>query len=163
MNEISAFFASPVGTIKLVQTYDSISTVHFTNDMANSISNNFTTPLLQECAAQLAAYFEGSLTQFSFGLAQPGTDFQQRVWAQLQTIPYGQTVSYRKMAIRLGDAKCIRAAATANGRNNIAIIVPCHRVIGSDGKLTGYASGLWRKKWLLEHEAKHACGVQQLF
>ena len=80
------------------------------------------------------------------------TEFQQKVWSQLQTIPFGKTISYIQLAKDLGDEKCIRAAASANGKNPFAIVVPCHRVIGKDGSLTGYAGGLWRKQWLLEHE-----------
>ena len=163
MKEIGAFISSTVGTIKLVQNGDSISTIHFMDDAATDVDTNVSTPLLQECALQLAAYFKGTLNHFTFPMAQSGTDFQQRVWTQLQAIAFGKTINYNQLAIQLGDAKCIRAAGTANGRNNIAIIVPCHRVIGSDGSLTGYAGGLWRKQWLLEHEAKFAHGVQMLF
>lgn len=163
MNKTVAFITSPVGTIKLVQVGEVISIIHFMDNAETTTTNNFSTPLLKECASQLAAYFEGTLTHFTFPMAQSGTDFQQRVWAQLQTIGFGKTINYNQLAIQLGDAKCIRAAGTANGRNNIAIVVPCHRVIGSDGSLTGYAGGLWRKQWLLEHEAKFAHGVQMLF
>ena len=92
-----------------------------------------------------------------------GSAFQQKVWNELTAIPFGRTISYLELSRRLGDSKAIRAAAAANGRNNVAIIVPCHRVIGSNNKLVGYAGGLWRKKWLLEHEAKLAHGVQTLF
>ena len=101
--------------------------------------------------------------EFTFmqSAAQRGTGFQQRVWNELLKIPYGKTISYRELAIRLGDEKCIRAAASANGQNNIAIAVPCHRVIGTDGSLTGYAGGLWRKKWLLDHEAKYSGRLSQ--
>lgn len=110
-------------------------------------------PVLRPIVTQLQEYFEGSRTHFDIKLDPEGTTFQKKVWAQLQTIPYGKTVSYQKMANDLGDPKVIRAAASANGKNPISIVIPCHRVIGSDGSLTGYAGGLHRKKWLLEHES----------
>jgi methylated-DNA-[protein]-cysteine S-methyltransferase len=100
----------------------------------------------------LDEYFLGHRESFSIPLDLQGTDFQKRVWAELLKIPYGTTISYKELAIRLGDIKCIRAAGTANGANPVSIIVPCHRVIGSDGSLVGYGGGLWRKRWLLEHE-----------
>ena len=94
---------------------------------------------------------------------QDGTDFQQIVWNELLGIPYGKTISYQTLSKKIGDVKAIRAVGATNGKNKIAVIVPCHRVIGSHGDLTGYAAGLWRKKWLLEHELKIAHGVQTLF
>jgi len=116
---------------------------------------------LVNCACLL--YFAGRLFSFDLLLDQPGTDFQHKVWAELCHIKYGKTISYLELSKRLGNTKAIRAAGTANGRNNIAIIVPCHRVIGSDGTLVGYAGSLWRKKWLLGHEARFGNGVQTLF
>lgn len=107
---------------------------------------------LKEAASQIQAYFAKERPVFDLKLNPQGTDFQKRVWEMLLTIPFGKTTSYLNMAKKLGDPKCIRAAASANGKNPLWIIVPCHRVIGSDGSLTGYAGGLWRKQWLLEHE-----------
>lgn len=107
---------------------------------------------LQNAVLQLQEYFEGKRTQFTFSIHPKGTAFQQQVWAELVNIPYGTTCSYLDLAKKLGDVKAIRAVAAANGKNPLWIVVPCHRVIGSDGSLTGYAGGLWRKKWLLEHE-----------
>ena len=101
---------------------------------------------------QLKDYFSGIRTDFNFKLNPKGTDFQQKVWQELGNIPFGKTISYLDLAKKLGDPKVIRAAASANGKNPLWIVVPCHRVIGTDGSLTGYAGGLWRKKWLLEHE-----------
>lgn len=112
---------------------------------------------------QMIQYFSGQRRVFDFPINQEGTEFQQRVWQELSSIPFGKTISYLDLAKRLGDTKVIRAAASANGRNNIAIVVPCHRVIGSKSDLVGYAGGLWRKRWLLEHENKIAHGVQTLF
>ncbi len=107
---------------------------------------------IKNTVKQLTEYFEGTRTQFNLKLSPVGTEFQKRVWKELQEILFGKTTSYQKMANQLGDPKVIRAAASANGKNPIAIIIPCHRVIGSDGSLTGYAGGLHRKKWLLDHE-----------
>ena len=101
---------------------------------------------------QLSEYFEGKRTSFDLPFGLEGTDFQKRVWAELLNIPFGKTRSYMEQAKALGDVKAIRAVASANGQNKIAIIIPCHRVIGSDGSLTGFAGGLHRKKWLLEFE-----------
>ncbi len=101
---------------------------------------------------ELKEYFEKKLKKFSVPLCAPGTKFQKAVWKELQNIPYGKTRSYKEQSEALGNPGAIRAVATANGANRISIIIPCHRVIGSDGSLTGYGGGLWRKKWLLEHE-----------
>lgn len=108
--------------------------------------------VLQEAVLQLNDYFEGKRTDFDFTLNPKGTEFQQKVWKGLLEIPFGKTCSYMDLSKKLGDVKAIRAVASANGKNPLWIVVPCHRVIGTDGSLTGYAGGLWRKKWLLEHE-----------
>ena len=108
--------------------------------------------VLQEAVTQLQDYFDGKRTHFDLKLNPAGTDFQQKVWKGLCEIPFGKTMSYLELAKQLGDVKAIRAVASANGKNPLWIVVPCHRVIGTDGSLTGYAGGLWRKKWLLEHE-----------
>lgn len=107
---------------------------------------------LEACVLQLNNYFQGDLKEFNFKMNPNGTEFQKRVWDGLLKIPYGKTVSYLELSKQLGDVKAIRAVANANGKNPIWIAVPCHRVIGSDGSLTGYAGGLHRKKWLLDHE-----------
>jgi AraC family transcriptional regulator of adaptative response/methylated-DNA-[protein]-cysteine methyltransferase len=105
---------------------------------------------------QLKEYFEGSRKEFSVPLIAPGTNFQQAVWKELMKIPYGTTRSYQEQSVALGKPDSIRAVANANGMNRISIIIPCHRVIGSDGHLTGYGGGLKRKKWLLDHEKRHS-------
>ena len=107
---------------------------------------------LSEAVTQLKEYFAGTRRDFSFKINPQGTGFQKRVWDALLEIPYGTTMSYHALSVKLGDVKAIRAVASANGKNPLWIVVPCHRVIGSDGSLTGYAGKLWRKKWLLEHE-----------
>lgn len=111
--------------------------------------------ILQECVTQLQEYFAGNRREFSVKINPQGTDFQKKVWHELQNIPYGTTITYKELAIRLGDVLCIRAAGTANGKNKINIIIPCHRVIGSDGSLTGYGGGLPRKRFLLQLEGKN--------
>lgn len=116
-----------------------------------------------QCIEQLIQYFNGQRRVFELPLHQAGTPFQQQTWNLLTAIPFGKTISYLQLAVSTGDPKATRAVANANGRNNIAIIVPCHRVIGSNRELTGYAGGLWRKKWLLQHEMKIMYGVQTLF
>lgn len=109
-------------------------------------------PELQEAVRQLTEYFNGERKSFDFKLNPTGTEFQKKVWNALMEIPYGKTMSYHDLSVKLGDVKAIRAVASANGKNPLWVVVPCHRVIGSNGSLTGYAGGLWRKKWLLEHE-----------
>ncbi len=108
--------------------------------------------LLGEAVAQVEAYFDGSLKEFDLPLRSAGTPFQQAVWRELEGIPYGTVTSYGEIARRVGKPTASRAIGAANGRNPIAIIVPCHRVIGADGTLTGYGGGMWRKEWLLAHE-----------
>ncbi len=108
--------------------------------------------VLKAAAQQLTEYFYGKRNNFDFLLNPQGTDFQKKVWNALLEIPFGETTSYQALSVKLGDVKAIRAVASANGKNPLWVVVPCHRVIGSDGSLTGYAGGLWRKKWLLEHE-----------
>lgn len=121
------------------------------SDTSEILSNEIPSSL-QKCVAQLQEYFMGKRTHFDVPLNPQGTEFQKRVWQALIEIPFGKTISYAELSKKLGDIKAIRAVAAANGKNPLWIIIPCHRVIGSDGSLTGYAGGLWRKKWLLEHE-----------
>lgn len=118
---------------------------------------------LLKAQKQLEEYLLGKRLEFELKLEPKGTEFQQKVWAELQNIPFGKTISYQELANKLGDPKVIRAAASANGKNPIGLIIPCHRVIGQDGKLVGFSGGLSRKKWLLDHENKHANGVLTLF
>jgi len=105
---------------------------------------------------ELSRYFAGELREFTVPLTTPGTPFQEKVWSALRDVPYGQTRSYAAQARAIGNPEAVRAVARANGDNRIAIIIPCHRIIGSDGSLTGYGGGVWRKQWLLEHELDHA-------
>jgi methylated-DNA-[protein]-cysteine S-methyltransferase len=148
-----------MGPIAISGDEDFVSEVKFVAEMGTD--SNKLPKVLRDCKQQLLEYFEGKRQQFELRLSQAGTDFQRRVWDQLVAIPYGATTSYMQLSKQLGDVKAIRAVGTANGKNNIAIIVPCHRVIGSNGTLVGYAGGLDKKKWLLEFEARHS-GQQQL-
>lgn len=161
MNLYTAYYSSPVGMLKLQCSDKYIKVLNFCD--AEEEFKNDEHKLLHLCVKQLDEYFEGQRKQFTLPLNQDGTEFQAKVWNLLSKIPYGKTISYNELAKQYGDVKAIRAVASANGKNNIAIIVPCHRVIGSDHSLVGYAGGLWRKKWLLDHEAKYHLGVQELF
>ncbi|WP_163515205.1 methylated-DNA--[protein]-cysteine S-methyltransferase [Gelidibacter japonicus] len=142
---------SPLGFTKISGDEDGISAISILN--SEEKVTDIIPIELEDCVHQLNEYFEGKRTQFYLALNPQGTDFQKKVWDALQTIPYGKTCSYLELAQQLGDVKAIRAVANANGKNPLWIVVPCHRVIGSDGSLTGYAGGLYRKKWLLEHES----------
>lgn len=146
-----AIISTPIGLLQLEGSGEGLSAVLF---IETAITPTAIIPeVLEEAVTQLQEYFAKERSVFSLHLNPSGTDFQRRVWEELGTIPYGKTTSYLAMAQQLGDAKVIRAAASANGKNPISIIIPCHRVIGSDGSLTGYAGGLHRKKWLLAHES----------
>ena len=160
----TTYYHSPVGLLKISDTQDYISEVSFHDTAQKSDgSKKDMPPMLIQCIEQLIQYFNGERRIFELPINQTGTPFQQETWSLLMTIPYGKTISYLQLAIKTGDPKATRAVANANGKNNVAIIVPCHRVIGANRELVGYGGGLWRKKWLLEHEMKVAYGVQTLF
>ncbi|SHJ45931.1 methylated-DNA--[protein]-cysteine S-methyltransferase [Aquimarina spongiae] len=147
-----AYIETPLGVASISGDEDGIASISVTQENQDLLSEEV--PLhLKDAVQQLQEYFEGKRTTFDLNLNPSGTEFQKRVWKELLRIPFGKTVSYLDIAKKLGDPKTIRAAASANGKNPLWIVVPCHRVIGSDGSLTGYAGGLWRKKWLLEHES----------
>ena len=141
---------TPLGCAEICGDEIGISKIHILND-ETEISTKIPKEL-KEAVSQLQDYFNGKRTDFTFKINPLGTDFQKKVWQELVNIPFGKTCSYLELSKKLGDVKAIRAVASANGKNPLWIVVPCHRVIGSDGSLTGYAGGLWRKKWLLEHE-----------
>lgn len=145
----TTYIKTPLGTVKITGDDEGIYVISISN---GGESSSVIPTILQEAVSQLNEYFEGKRTNFTFKLNPSGTDFQQKVWAVLLEIPFGQTISYLELSKKLGDVKAIRAVASANGKNPLWIVIPCHRVIGTDGSLTGYAGGLWRKKWLLEHE-----------
>ena len=160
---VTTYYHSPVGVLRISAGEHFVSGVHFHNDKEIPASGNEMTPMLIQCIEQLIQYFQGERRVFDLPINQEGTAFQKDVWTELMTIPYGKTISYLDLAKKLGDPKSTRAVASANGRNNISIIVPCHRVIGSNRELIGYGGGLWRKKFLLDLEMRVAHGVQTLF
>jgi methylated-DNA-[protein]-cysteine S-methyltransferase len=148
-------FISPIGLTTITGNDAGVSAISCTNHPETILYNeNAVAEPLLAARTQLQEYFTGTRHTFDFLLNLVGTDFQQRVWHELLTVPFGTTTSYLALSRRLGDEKAIRAVAAANGKNRLWIVVPCHRIIGSDGSLTGYAGGLWRKKWLIEHEQK---------
>ena len=141
---------TPLGITTIIGNENGVSVIFVSDE--GEVSNEIPM-ILQEAVSQLNDYFEGNRTDFNFKLNPKGTEFQQKVWKALLNIPYGKTRTYLEQSKIFGDVKAIRAMASANGKNPLWIVVPCHRVIGTDGSLTGYAGGLWRKKWLLEHES----------
>lgn len=164
-NTQTTYYKTPIGTAKIAGNENGIQSVSVLDD-------DFSTPLeitktkniptcLKNCVIQLEEYFAGTRTVFDLKLNPQGTAFQQTVWNELLNISFGKSSTYLEQTKQIGDPKAIRAVASANGKNPIWIIIPCHRVIGSNGSLTGYAGGIWRKKWLLEHES--GCKQQTLF
>jgi methylated-DNA-[protein]-cysteine S-methyltransferase len=142
------FYESPIGWVQISGTPEALTGLVFFDAPAESISCS----LLDEAVGQVQEYFSGKRTVFDLPLETGGTDFQQQVWSQLRAIPFGSLRAYQDIANILNNPKAVRAVGMANGQNPISVIIPCHRVIGSDGKLTGYGGGLWRKEWLLRHE-----------
>lgn len=161
-------FATPLGPMIAGSTGEGICLLEFTDrrmletefrDLGRSLKANFvygTDRFITRLEEQMTEYFEGKRKIFDISLSTPGTEFENAVWRQLTTIPYGTTRSYEDQAKAVGNPKAVRAVANANGSNRVSIVIPCHRVIGKDGSLTGYGGGLWRKKWLLDFEKKNA-------
>lgn len=147
------FIETPLGHAKIVGDSNGVASISIL-DTQDELSEVIPEALL-ECVTQLKAYFKNERNTFDLKLNPEGTTFQKKVWKQLETIPYGKTISYLELSKQIGDVKAIRAVANANGKNPLWIIIPCHRVIGSDGSLTGYAGGLHRKQWLLNHESAY--------
>jgi len=146
------YYDSPIGILEISGTKNGITGVHF---VEKKIDPDPAIPLpLKDCCKQIYEYFVGDRKEFTLTLQLEGTSFQRSVWNQLLKIPYGKTVSYKNIAVAIDNEKAVRAVGSANGRNNIAIIIPCHRVIAHDGTLGGYGGGLWKKEWLLDHEKK---------
>lgn len=157
MESFMRYYPSPLGLLQIRSNDKGITAISFKEEI-NADENSC--QLLEVAIEQLDEYFKGVRKTFDFPLGQKGTPFQMNVWDHLLQIPFGKTISYLQLSKQIGDVKAIRAIAAANGKNNLAIVVPCHRVIGSNATLVGYAGGLWRKKWLLNHEAKYFSGVQ---
>ena len=146
---LTAYIKTPLGIATIIGDENGVSEISVSQEGEVS---TIIPAVLQEAVLQLQDYFEKKRTSFDFKINLKGTEFQHKVWKGLLEIPFGKTMSYMDLSNNMGDAKAIRAVASANGKNPLWIVVPCHRVIGADGSLTGYAGGLWRKKWLLEHE-----------
>lgn len=163
------YYQSPVGMLEIACSEHAVQSIYFVNtwkgpklDESQLHPNPMQNIPAAKCIAQLQEYFDGTRKDFDFPFKQNGTEFQTKVWHALLDIPYGKTISYLELSKRIGNTKAIRAVGTTNGKNHISIVVPCHRVIGANGSLVGYGGDLWRKKWLLEHEAKFSSGVQTL-
>lgn len=146
-------YDSKIGPLEITGTEKGITGIRFVKRRTKS--DSVLPPVLKEALQQLEEYFSGNRKDFTVKLILQGTDFQKKVWKQLRKIPYALTASYKDLAQAIGNEKAVRAVGGANGRNNIGIIVPCHRVIAHDGTLGGFGGGLWRKDWLLKHEKKH--------
>lgn len=161
LHQASAYYTemdSPIGTLLITGNGDAITGLHMDNQSTRPVIDERwcrDDSVFRDARAQLAAYFEGELQHFDLPLAGAGTSFQKTVWHALREIPYGTTQTYGELARRIGNHNASRAVGLANGRNPIGIIVPCHRVIGANGALTGYAGGIERKQWLLAHEQAH--------
>lgn len=162
MENVSTLYcSSPLGAIEIKGTAKAITSVSFVEQ--EKVSSGTIPDVLLQCKKELDEYFAGSRKDFAVALAPGGTEFQQKVWDELMKIDFGNTTSYMAIAKKMNNPGAVRAVGLANGKNPIGIIIPCHRVIGEDGGLTGYAGGLWRKKWLLEHEGNASGNAPTLF
>ena len=146
-----SYLQSPIGLVEISGTTSFVTSVNFVTKKI--IESESIPSVLEQCKIELEEYFSGKRKNFSVNISYEGTEFQKKIWSQLLQIKYGETVSYLHISKQIGDGKAVRAVGHANGKNPIAIIIPCHRVVGADGKLTGYAGGIWRKQWLLELES----------
>lgn len=146
------YYNSPIGVLEIAGTEEGITSIVFVDEAAET---GEAPEVLVETYNQLEEYFNDRRRVFDLKLDLKGTEFQRKVWDELINIPYGETLTYKDIASKLGDINAVRAVGNANGKNPISIIIPCHRVIGSSGKLTGYAGGLERKAWLLNHEREN--------
>ena len=147
-----SYMNSPIGRLSILVDEQGILEIRFPNNSADLPSTSESSEFVEQAIDQLHAYFDGRLKDFDLPLSLNGTDFQKNVWAQLQKISYGATASYQDVAISIGNPGASRAVGMANNKNRIPIVIPCHRIIGSDGSLTGFAGGLDTKRWLLAHE-----------
>ncbi|KNF09221.1 O-6-methylguanine DNA methyltransferase [Gottschalkia purinilytica] len=146
------YYKSPIGILEITSDEDSILSVIFVDEEKQDIEFNKVPRILKKAYVQLDEYFKGKRNKFDLKISFTGTDFQKKVWNELTNISYGEVVSYKYIAEKIGNEKAVRAIGNANSKNPISIIVPCHRVIGANGSLTGYAGGIERKEWLLNHE-----------
>jgi len=147
--------SSPLGLLELVAGGDTLRQLRFSEKGGVEDKPAGHSPILAECRRQLEEYFSGKRRRFNLSLDPQGTAFEKEIWQRLKRIPYGRTASYKEIAQDIGRPRAVRAVGAANGKNPLAIIVPCHRVVGHNGSLTGYGGGLWRKQWLLDHERRN--------
>lgn len=159
------YYNSPIGVLELASNGEQLLSVSYleTNKASKTTQASTESILFKNTKEQLNAYFNSELKVFQLPLNMSGSSFQKKVWQQLTSIPFGKTISYLTLSKQIGNVKAIRAAASANGKNPYCIVIPCHRVIGTNGSLTGYSGDIWRKKWLLEHEAKNTNIQTNLF
>ena len=146
----SSLVESPIGQLIIKANEHEVFSINFPDQLTDESPNKIT----EIAKAQFIEYFEGKRNNFNFPMLQTGTDFQKNVWNELRKIDAGKPITYAALAKRMKNPLAIRAIASANGKNNLLIAIPCHRVIGSNGELVGFSAGLWRKKWLLEHETR---------
>ncbi len=161
ITEHFCYLHTPTGTLQIDATEKEVTAISFLFE--KPLPKDSPNRLCEEAAFQLKAYFNEKLQKFDLPLRQDGTDFQKRVWEKLVEIPFGKTITYGQLATQLGDPNYVRAVGSANGKNPLAIVVPCHRVIGANGSLVGYAGGLPRKKWLLNFEGQLTSGQLEMF
>ena len=153
-----AIYKSPIGDILIredlgyIIEIKTLSSSKENDIILEDVPNKYT----EDCIEQLKEYFDGDRKIFDFKYKNIGTDFRQKIWGLLEEVPYGETITYGELAIMAGNKNASRAVGGANHHNNLWVVVPCHRVIGAGGKLTGYGGGIWRKEWLLEHEKKYS-------
>ncbi len=143
------YYESPIGLVEVIGTSTNITSLCFVEVCKERFESN---TIVGKAISQVGEYFDSKRRKFEVDISFAGTKFQEQVWQQLLTMPYGRLSSYQDIANAIGRPKAVRAVGGATGRNPISIIVPCHRIVGSNGKLTGYGGGLWRKEWLLKHE-----------
>jgi methylated-DNA-[protein]-cysteine S-methyltransferase len=148
-DEFWGYYESPIGLLEIGGDERAVTSIYFVEERRDGA---IASPVIERAVAQLDEYFAGERRTFDLSLELIGTEFQQQVGRELRAIPYGETAAYQEIANRLGNPRAVRAVGAANGRNPISIVIPCHRVIGGDGRLVGYGGGLWRKEWLLRHE-----------
>lgn len=156
MNTYRAYYKSPIGIIEIEGNEEGVTSLEFMDEYLNNLQQSNKIPdCMKESIVQLDEYFAGKRKKFTTKIVIDGTEFQKKVWNELIKVPYGTTATYKDIAAAVGNIKAVRAVGNTNRNNKIAIIIPCHRIIGSDGSLTGYAGGLHRKEWLIKHEQKY--------
>lgn len=151
---LRGYCRSPIGLLEVTGTENAVLSVIFVEEASEADDQEISSPAVRTCLRQLDEYFRGERIAFDIPLKKAGTPFQQEVWSQVESVAYGEMATYRDIAAGVSREKAVRAVGSANGKNRFAIVVPCHRVVGSDGSMHGYAWGVWRKEWLLQQEAQ---------